>query len=248
MKKMIVMLALIMATLCTVTCFAESGIDPGTIAVGETVVFGNYEQDNNRDNGEEPIEWIVMDIQDGKALLLSKYGLLAAGYHDSWDDCTWETCSLRAWLNDKFLDYAFSAEEQSAILTTAIDNSDSQGYDWTLVGEEKITGGNNTQDKIFLLSYAEANRYLDVTIESENNIKSRVAPTAFAISMGASPFRDFQTSDGSAAGWWWLRSPGGCLNSGAGVSPAGSLSYGRAFHRDCIVRPVFWLDLNSDAL
>ena len=215
-------------------------------AVGDTVIFGHFAQDNDAGNGKEPIEWIVLDVQDGKALLLSKYGLYAAGYHDSWDECTWETCSLRSWLNDRFLNLAFSEEERSAILTTMVDNSDSQGYDWTLVGDEKISGGNDTQDRIFLLSYAEANRYLDVTIENENNIKSRVAPTAFAITMGASPAGGCRTADGSEAGWWWLRSPGGCLNSGAGVSPAGSLSYMRAFHKDGIVRPAFWLDLNSD--
>ena len=247
MKKMTVILALIMAALCTVACFAESDIDPKAIAVGDIVIFGNYAQDNDAGNGKEPIEWIVLDVQDNKALLLSKYGLFAEGYHNTWDDCTWETCSLRAWLNDRFMNYAFSAEERSAILTTTVDNSDPQGYDWTLAGGEKRTGGNNTQDKIFLLSYAEANRYLDVTIEDENNIKSRVSPTAYAVSLGAPPISGFQTADGSAAGWWWLRSPGGYMNSGAGVSPAGSLSYMRAYHRSGIVRPAFWLDLNSDA-
>ena len=246
MKKMTALAAMIMALICILTCFAESGIDPAAIAVGDTVVFGRYEQDNNRNNGKEPIEWIVLDVQDGKALLLSKYGLYAAGWHDAWDDCAWETCSLRAWLNDKFLSYAFSTKEQSAILTAAVDNSDAQGYDWTMVGGEMISGGNDTQDKVFLLSYAEANRYLDVTIEDGNNARSRVAPTAFAITMGADAYSDFQTAEGSAAGWWWLRSPGGCLNSGAGVSSDGSLSYMRAFHRNGIVRPALWLDLNAD--
>ena len=77
------------------------------------VTFGSYAQDNDRSNGTEPIEWIVLDVQEGKALLLSKYGLSAAGYHDTWDDCTWETCSLRTWLNDRFLNWAFSLEEQA---------------------------------------------------------------------------------------------------------------------------------------
>ena len=246
MKKTIALVMLILAAVCAVTCFAESKIDPVTIAVGDVVVFGSYAQDKDQSNGKEPIEWIVLDVQDGQALLLSRYGLYAAGYHDTWDDCTWETCSLRAWLNDRFLNLAFSAEEQSAILTTTIDNSDSQGYDWTTVGGEKAAGGNDTQDRIFLLSYAEANRYLNVTIEDENNTGSRVAPSAFAVTAGAVSSDDCRTADGEAAGWWWLRTPGSGPNSAEGVSQEGSLSYTRAYHRYGIVRPAFWLDLNSD--
>ena len=230
---------MIMAAFWMVACFAESRSEPATPAVGDTVIFGRYAQDTDAGNGKEPIEWIVLDVQDGKALLLSKYGLYAAGYHNSWDDCTWETCSLRSWLNDKFLNLAFSAEEQSAILITTVDNSDSQGYDWTMIGSETISGGNDTQDRLFLLSYAEANQYLNVPIEGDNSTKSRVAPTAFAISMGADFSEDCLTDGGDMAGYWWLRSPGGCLNSGAGASRAGSLCYMRAFHRDGIVRPAF---------
>ena len=246
MRKMIVLAAVIMVAICIVSCSAESKTDPASIAVGDTVTFGNYAQDNDASNGKEPIEWIVLDVQDGKALLLSKYSLYPAGYHNTWDDCTWETCSLRAWLNSTFMNYAFSAEEQSAILITTVDNSDSQGFDWSLVGAERITGWNNTQDRIFLLSCAEAGRYLDVTLENESNLKSRVTPTVFAIAQGAETESSFLTADGDAAGWWWLRSPGGCPNSGAGVSPNGSLSYTRAYHRTYLVRPAFWLDLNSD--
>ena len=246
MKKKIFLILMIMAAICIMACLAESPIDPKTIAVGDVVSFGSYAQDNNQSNGKEPIEWIVLDVQDGKALLLSRYGLSAAGYHNNWDDCSWETCDLRTWLNDRFLNWAFSDEEQSAILLTTVDNSDSQGYDWTIIGDEKQSSGNNTQDKLFLLSCAEANRYLDVTIEDSNNIKSRVAPTASAMTLGADSYADFLTADGDAAGWWWLRSPGDGPNSAAGVNPDGSLSYTRAYHRNGIVRPAFWLDLKSD--
>ena len=246
MKKKFVLVAVIMAAICLVSCSAESKIDPASIAVGDIVIFGNYAQDNDGNNGKEPIEWIVLDIQDGKALLLSRYGLYAAGYHDTWDERTWETCSLRAWLNDRFMNYAFSTEEQSAILTTTVDNSDSQGYDWTLVGEEKTTGWNNTQDKVFLLSYAEANRYLDVTVENVNNTGSRVAPTALAISAGADVSNNCLTADGEAAGGWWLRTPGGSPKCVEVVSREGSLSYIRTYHKQCIVRPAVWINLNSD--
>ena len=245
MRKWIALIVLIMVAMRLLSCYAESGIDPATITVGDAVTFGSYEQDNDLNNGQEPIEWIVLDVQDGKALLLSRYGLLAMGYHNTWDDCTWETCSLRAWLNDSFLNYAFSAEEQSAILMTTVDNSDSQGFDWTMIGEERISGGNDTQDRVFLLSYAEANRYLDVPIEGSST-QSRVTATAFAIAMGAYVNDDCRTVDGSAAGCWWLRSPGSCLNSAVGVSEEGLLTYTRAYHKGIIVRPALWLDLNHE--
>ena len=70
-------------------------------------------------------------------------------------DTDWEKCTLRSWLNGEFLQSAFSAKEQAAILMTAVDNSASQGY-----GKWNTDGGNNTRDQIFLLSYAEANWYL----------------------------------------------------------------------------------------
>ncbi len=243
MRKWIALILVILAAAWLTPCLAESGTDPAAIAVGDVVVFGRYEQDNDLSNGQEPIEWIVLDVRDGKALLLSRHGLLAMGYHDTWDDCTWETCSLRAWLNDSFIHYAFTEEEQSAILTTSVDNSDAQGFDWASVGGETRPGGNDTQDRVFLLSYAEADRYLGVPLEG-GSIRSRVAPTAFAVAMGAYCSDDFQTEDGGAAGNWWLRSPGACENSAMCVFQEGSLSYARAYHKVGIVRPAIWLDLD----
>ena len=244
MKRGIALIVLITVVIWSAVCFAESGIDPAGIAVGDVITFGRYEQDNDLSNGQEPIEWIVLDILDWKALLLSRHGLLAMGYHHTWDDCTWETCSLRAWINGSFMDYAFSAEEQAAILTTTVDNSDAQGFDWTTVGGEGMSGGNDTQDKVFLLSYAEADRYLGVPYEG-GNARARVAPTAFAVAMGAYVSEECRTDDGGAAGCWWLRSPGDCPNSAMCVFEDGSLAYTRAYHTIGTVRPALWLDLTT---
>ena len=131
----------------------------GSTAKGDIITFGHYEQDNNLDNGPEPIEWIILDYDEAthRALLLSRYGLEAKPYNTEEVGTTWEKCTLRSWLNDEFLNAAFSTEEQSAILVTDVDNSDGQCYNgWG------TSGGNNTQDRIFLLSYAEANKYLGV--------------------------------------------------------------------------------------
>ena len=64
MKKA-VLVAVIMAVICMAVCFAESWIDSKTIAVGDIVTFGSYAQDNDRSNGTEPIEWIVLETAGG---------------------------------------------------------------------------------------------------------------------------------------------------------------------------------------
>ncbi|MDO4493437.1 MAG: DUF6273 domain-containing protein [Clostridia bacterium] len=207
--------------------------------VGNVVSFGNYEQDNNKDNGAEPIEWIVLDVLENKSLLIAKYGLDAKAYNRDRVDTNWEQCTLRTWLNGDFLNKAFTAEEQRAISMTDVDNSKSQSYWGT-------NGGNDTKDKVFLLSYAEANRYFGVTYDDSNNTKSRVQPTAYAIAQGASTNKGYKTAEGAAAGWWWLRSPGSSRNRAAIVYAGGSIGYDLVNFDDGCVRPALWIDTDAD--
>lgn len=140
-------------------------------AVGNYVTFGRYPQ-TKAGKDKTPIEWLVLARDGSKALLISRYGLDAQPYNTTNSEVTWETCTLRTWLNSTFYNKAFSSAEQAAILTTNVDNSKYQCYSgWS------TNGGNNTQDKVFLLSYAEANKYFDVTHDNSSNTKSRVAPT-----------------------------------------------------------------------
>ena len=210
--------------------------------VGNVVTFGRYPQ-TEAGNDETPIEWLVLDVQGNKAMLLSKYGLDAKRYNTERTAITWENCTLRAWLNKEFLDKAFTAGEQKAILTTSVDNSQSQGYSgWD------TNGGNNTRDKVFLLSYAEANKCLDVTDDDSKNTKSRVAPTAYAVKQGAYTSSNLKTAEGAAAGWWWLRSPGLLYiqDYAAIVDDDGSLNINYVGNENACVRPAFWINLESD--
>ena len=213
--------------------------------VGGYVTFGSYKQDNNTGNGPEPIEWLVLDYDaaNQRVLLLSRYGLDAKPYNNNqWVAVTWETCTLRTWLNGLFLNKAFTAQEQGGILLTNVDNSKSQCYSgWS------TSDGNNTQDKVFLLSYAEANKYLGVTYDNSNNTKSRVAPTAYALKRGAWTSSSNKTADGTAAGWWWLRSPGSNqFFYAAYVFSDGSLNSNSIHYGDGCVRPALWINLESD--
>lgn len=208
-------------------------------AIGSYVTFGTYPQ-TAEGSDETPIEWLVLDCDGDKALLLSRYALDVQLYNEENTDITWENCTLRTWLNDDFINRAFSVEEQSAIVMTNIDNSSSQGY-----SEWNTSGGNDTQDRVFLLSYAEANRYLGVTWDDANNTQSRVAPTAYAEAQGAY-IGSTQTADGEAVGFWWLRSPGSIQVAASSVDYDGSLVDFYVDYDESCVRPALWVSLESE--
>ena len=202
--------------------------------VGAYVTLGTYPQ-TAAGNDHTPIEWLVLDYDEAnnRSLLISRYGLDAKPYHADEVDVTWETCTLRTWLNSVFLNTAFSADEQNAIVLTDVDNSKAQGYSgWS------TDGGNNTQDRLFLLSYAEAWKYF-----ADDNARM-CAPTDYAVKQGVQTSAS-NKADGRATGWWWLRSPGREQICAALVLDGGALSYGLVVDVRVAVRPALWIDLNS---
>lgn len=207
-------------------------------AVGNYVTFGRYPQ-TKAGKDKTPIEWLVLARDGSKALLISRYGLDAQPYNTTNSEVTWETCTLRTWLNSTFYNKAFSSAEQAAILTTNVDNSKYQCYSgWS------TNGGNNTQDKVFLLSYAEANKYFDVTHDNSSNTKSRVAPTVYAIAQGAWTSSSDKTADRTYAGCWWMRSPGGRQIYAAVVDSDGWLR-NRVNGDSGSVRPALWVNIEK---
>ena len=121
------------------------------------LIFGSYEQDNNLENGPEPIEWLVLKEEDGRALVVSRYALALMKYHHTIDidpSVTWETWESRAWLNGEFLKMAFSEAEQERIPTVTVETPIINDLEFTKVPV------NDTEDKLFLLSMQEASRYL----------------------------------------------------------------------------------------
>ena len=132
---------------------------------------------------------------------------------------------MRIWLNDTFANRAFSQKEQQAILMTTVANGSDEGY-W------KTDGGNDTQDKIFLLSYRQAEQYFDVTIDNDENMKSRMQPTDYALAHGA------------GKRGWWLRSQGPERDTAARVYSVGALDYDFTGVEEC-VRPALWVNIDS---
>ena len=130
---------------------------------GEIVAFGDY-------------DWRVLDVQSDRALLITKDVVEKRAYSrfDKNEVTTWEKCTLRAYLNGEFYN-RFSDDEKQLIFDTNVFNNDNPEYG--------TDGGNNTTDKIFLLSIDEANNYFSRDSE-------RIA-----------------YYQGSVR-WWWLRSSG----------------------------------------
>ena len=195
--------------------------------IGETIEFGNYPQD--KDGTEKPIEWIVMKKEGNQVLLLSKYVLDAKSYNEGWGDVTWETSDIRQWLNNEFYTTAFNKAEKAKIQTSLIKNEDNSEYG--------TSGGNDTEDKVFLLSEKEAE-----TLFSDE--EERIAKaTEYAEKLGV----DINENSEEKGAWWWLRSPGNDSFYAALVNYYGWV-YGDGIGVNCNVygvRPALHLNLQS---
>ena len=196
------------------------------IKVGDTYKFGLFEQDNNSSNGKEEIEWIVLDKEGMSLLLISKYALDCQRYNTPFTSVTWETCSLRKWLNGTFINNAFSSGEQSMIQTTTVTADKNPSY--------STSPGNNTTDKVFLLSITEVNQYF-----SSDSVR-QCQGTAYCYALGA-----YKASNGNCC--WWLRSPGYDSSYAANVTGDGSVyDYGIFVNfSNFAVRPALWINLDS---
>ena len=199
-------------------------------SVGDTVFFGSYEQDSDKTNGQEIIEWLVLAKEGDRILVVSKYALDCQLYDTSYSSyihVTWEICSLRKWLNGEFLNAAFSVEEQAMIPTMTVSADKNPSY--------STSPGKSTEDQVFLLSIPEANRYFS------SNTARQCEPTAYAKAQGCfvSPNNGFC--------WWWLRSPGFYSGRAASVDTVGSVYAIYSNHSDgsLAVRPAMWIELGD---
>lgn len=199
---------------------------PEVAQVGDIITFGNYEQDNKTANGKEEIEWKVLEKdENGKMFLISRYALDCRHYHSSVEQVTWETSDIRSWLNNDFYNTAFTKSERAKIKTTTLENRDNADYN--------TDGGNDTKDKVFLLSIDEAKAYLPSTVE-------RVCiATKYAESQGS------QLESLTRSCRWWLRSPGSTLYNASFVKVDGFiLQLGTPVSVEKrSVRPAMWVEI-----
>jgi hypothetical protein len=163
------------------------------------------------------LTWYVLDKKDGKTLVMSEKVLEMRAYNNVDEPMTWETCDLRAYLNGEFLKKTFSAEDRARIVETTVQNKSN--------GKYAISGGNDTTDKVFLLSLEEAELYLggfNELLKAKNEVGESV--------------------------WWHLRSPGEATNVAACVSANGLIDYHGVSDSNTVpvggVRPVMQLVLD----
>lgn len=224
----------------------STSYDFSKVKKGDVVKFGAYEQDLNYTNGKEAIEWIVIEKTKKSVLLLSKYALDRLPYNKEYTSVTWETCSLRKWLNNDFVKSAFNKTEQGMIKTTTIENFDNAVY--------KTAGGNDTKDKVFLLSQLEMiNSDFGFSENYDDYDMNRRCALAWYKNKEGSGSN--QTADGEYTCWWWLRSPGYdassacCVNYRGYVSSGGYSVSGVGYSSDSDygagVRPALYINLNS---
>ena len=233
------------------------------VRIGDHITFGSYDQDGNDQNGKEPIEWEVLDVDQDGALLISRYVLDCVPYNNEYKNVTWETCSLRKWMNEKFYNEAFSEKEKKAIRPSLVINESNQLW--------ATTGGNNTNDNIFCLSVSEILRYYrfnnwynnyqmgysqDLLGEYTFYAKEVNNGTLWTYTFNKSFRNDAREWEhGSAVNYtdsvigksvaaWWLRSPGRNLYSACYVGGHGDA--GASCDRDITngdfgVRPALWV-------
>ena len=201
---------------------------------GDRVYFGVYEQDNLLANGPEPICWRVLEVTSESILLLSEYGLESKNFNDSFEPVTWETCTLRSWLNTTFVNKAFTNYEQTAILNSKITNPDNKKWG--------TKGGNDTIDKVFLLSDEEVT---NPNYGFYSNFREASATRAVKNTEYATVF-DGYTNKSNGNTCWWLRTPGVEAPFAAYIFTNGGGTYSYFVgRRNDAVRPAIRLKLSD---
>ena len=181
-----------------------------------TIKFGRYPQASKNENAL--IEWLVLKNDGSKALLISKYALDCQRYNTSGTDITWETCTLRRWLNGTFISNAFSHEEQAMILSTTTESA-------------------NKKDRVFLLSMDEAWEYFS------SDSTRQCQGTAYCYAQGA-----YKTGNGHCAWWLrspvCYSGQAAYVYDGNLRSYYGEYSC-YVDNDDIAVRPALWINLGS---
>ena len=182
-----------------------------TGAMESNIYFGNYWQsvksEDATDSNKEPVKWRVLSNNDN-LFVVSDKNLDCVEYNTSAETVTWENCSLRKWLNSKFLDKAFTAQEQGAVLESLVVNED---------GAKGSEAGADTYDKVYLLSIYEV---IDPDLGFPTDWKAK-GGTRVALNTEYTKSKRALTNP-DMSGAWWLRTPGDAKNA-ANVFNAGNV-------------------------
>jgi len=177
------------------------------------------------------IEWLVLEEDGGKVLLLSKFVILDKAYNTEFVPVTWEVCTLRSYLNNEFFN-SFSPEERERIAETRVINDDVMSSLWYYanygITSWLVPGGNDTDDRVFLLSHDETMKYFPT---DSSRVVRRLKDDAY----------------NPGADWFWcLRTPGYDNYSVKAIIPTGLDVFSFRINRNFGIRPALWLYLDEE--
>ena len=203
-----------------------------------------------------PIRWRVLDIQEGKALLLTDRMPDSMPFHTADEEITWSESTLRSWLNgygadrnrqgadysgSGFIDRAFTDAERKAILPVQVKNLPNRDYG--------TDSGADTEDALFILSNEEvfegskAGRYGFESNRDHDDPARRITSTLYAKFTGAwwSPVEAYRGNS-----FWFMRTSGYTPRSVTYVCDFGFIySKGTLVTcQDAGILPAMWIDLD----
>lgn len=192
------------------------------------ITFGKYFQSDAE--RKEPVEWLVMDgifFSEKYVLLLSRYAIDCKTFNETSENIGWEVCTLRKWLNDEFLNSAFSDEEREAIIAGGKPDRK------TDIGLYERESAEVAEDRIFLLSETEAYLYF------QDSVAGRCRSTPYAIQNGAG---EWCNSDGFCR--WGLRTRDYFITV-CSISAEGQRCHGRPVNLKYPIRPAMWISVET---
>ena len=202
--------------------------------VGDIVEFGSYPY--YADGTKESIKWLVLEVKDNKALLISCHILDVAQYHSAWEEVTWEKSALRKWMNGSFYNNAFSNSDRDRIVSVENENPENK-----YSGFAAISGGFDTKDKVFALCTAEVVEYFGVEVRGFHNPKNTTEALATEWTEYAISRQDPDDEYGYRG--WFTRSPASTRKEVAFVSANGYAFNSYSVQGNQGVRPAVWIKL-----
>ena len=181
--------------------------------VGDIILFGGY-------------NWIVLETAHDTTLIITEDIIEKRAYNTEYKDVTWETGTLRAYLNGEFYS-RFSDGDKKRIAMVRNNNSNNEYL--TRGGNIRTTpGGNPTDNHIFLLSINEAKEYFrakDITAEDTGYWDTDKIKKNPSWGPSCYPRSEALTAAYAGKAWrWWLRSPGFVGNHAAYVYDDGTVN------------------------
>ena len=232
--KMRRLMAIAILIFLLAACSSSDGVSSEVVrspyysaTIGDTIQLGGF-------------DWRVLDIGDGKALVISEKVLSQRPWHYEQQIMMWESSDIRQYLNGQFFDNTFTEEERAFIVEASVTNNVNPWYG-------TAGAGNDTMDRVFLLSVEEVVQYFgDSGMLAEFSGRPTTALPDF-LTDEYNYARIAGPIESGVAPWWWLRTPGRFVSpwldaSAAVVSGAGDVvPYGIYLVTEGGVRPALWI-------